>query len=286
MRIGCQLERAFQVRRAGTWPQASFKQRPRPVRNHLGRVEIVFRAEAVARRASAVGRVEAERPRLELRHRDAAIGAGQFLRIHLLGAADHRHGHQAPRQLQRCGNRKLEALGDAGLHQQAVHNDFDGVVLALVQANRLVELPQFAIDARANEPILGEFFELLLVLAFAAPRDRREDHDAIFGLELQDGLDDLLGRLPSDGLAAVGAVRRPDRAIDHTQVIVDFGDSAYGRTRRARRRLLLDGDRRRKPLDGVHFGPLHLIEELPGVGGKRLDVAPLALGIDGVKRQR
>src|SRR5207245_10728796 len=71
-----------------------------------------------------------------------------------------------------------------------------------------------------------------------------------------------------------------------TQVIVDFGDGANGRTRRARRRLLLDGDRRRKPLDGVHFGPLHLIEELPGVGGKRLDVAPLALGIDGVKRQR
>src|SRR5207244_6781555 len=39
-------------------------------------------------------------------------------------------------------------------------------------------------------------------------------------------------------------------------------------------------------LDEVHVGLLHLPQELPGVGGQALDVAPLALGVDGVEGQR
>ena len=52
-----------------------------------------------------------------------------------------------------------------------------------------------------------------------------------------------------------------------------------------RGRLLVDGDRRREPLDEVDVGLVHLAEELPGVGGERLDVAALALGEDRVERQ-
>ena len=36
----------------------------------------------------------------------------------------------------------------------------------------------------------------------------------------------------------------------------------------------------------VDVGLLHLLEELPGVGGERLDVAALALGVDGVEGER
>ena len=35
----------------------------------------------------------------------------------------------------------------------------------------------------------------------------------------------------------------------------------------------------------VHVGLVHLPEELPRVGGEALDVAPLALGVDGVESQ-
>ena len=55
---------------------------------------------------------------------------------------------------------------------------------------------------------------------------------------------------------------------------------------RARGGFLLDGDGGREALDGIHFGALHLIEELPRVSGKGFDVAALALGVDGVKRER
>jgi hypothetical protein len=49
---------------------------------------------------------------------------------------------------------------------------------------------------------------------------------------------------------------------------------------------LLDGDRRRQPLDGVYVGLLHHREKLPRIGRQRFNVAPLALGVDGVEGQR
>src|SRR5260370_19011228 len=74
--------------------------------------------------------------------------------------------------------------------------------------------------------------------------------------------------------------------VDHAKIIVNLRDGADGGAGGASGGLLLNGDGRRKPLDHVDFRALHLVEKLPRVGGKRLDVAPLAFGIDGVKRQR
>ena len=42
----------------------------------------------------------------------------------------------------------------------------------------------------------------------------------------------------------------------------------------------------REPLDELDVGLVHLTEELAGVGREALDVAALALGVDGVKGQR
>ena len=49
--------------------------------------------------------------------------------------------------------------------------------------------------------------------------------------------------------------------------------------------LLVDGDGRAEALDVVDVGLLHAAEELAGVGGEGLDVAALALGVDGVEGQ-
>ena len=137
-----------------------------------------------------------------------------------------------------------------------------------------------------NEAVARKFFQFLAVLAFSPAHDGREDHDAVAGL----------GQFPCRmartiwsvdwremGLPHFGAMRRADRAVDHAQVIVDFGDGAHRGARRTRRGLLLDGDRRRKAFDGIHFRALHLVEELPRVGGKRFDVAALALGVNRVE---
>ena len=191
-----------------------------------------------------------------------------------------------PVSLQRRFDRLLKALRDAVLQQQAVDDDFDGVILAAIERNRLVEIDEVAIDARADVTFLRVFLEFLLVFAFAAANHRREDHDAVVGLERENGLHDLLGGLAGDGLAAIGAMRRADRAVDDAQIIVNFGDGADGGTRRARGGFLLDGDGRRKPFDRIDIGALHLVEELARVGGKRFDVAALALGVKGVEGER
>ena len=50
--------------------------------------------------------------------------------------------------------------------------------------------------------------------------------------------------------------------------------------------FLLDGDGRRDAVDVIDQRLVHPVEELPDVGGKRLDVAALALGIEGVEGER
>jgi hypothetical protein len=81
------------------------------------------------------------------------------------------------------------------------------------------------------------------------------------------------------------AVRDADPREQQAQVIVDLGDGADGRSRVARRRLLLDRDGGGEALDRLDLGLLHHLQELPGVGGQGLDVAALPLGVDGVEGQ-
>ena len=81
-------------------------------------------------------------------------------------------------------------------------------------------------------------------------------------------------------------MRHADGSVDDTQIIVNFGDGADGGARRTRSGLLFDGDGRRKTLDDVDVGTFHLVEKLARVGGKRFDVAALALGINRVKSER
>jgi hypothetical protein len=49
---------------------------------------------------------------------------------------------------------------------------------------------------------------------------------------------------------------------------------------------LLDRDGGRQPLDQIDIRLLHHLEELPRIGRQALDIAPLALGIDGVEGER
>src|SRR5258708_5985253 len=187
------------------------------------------------------------------------------------------------------GGSSSKPCGDALLDEQAVDDDFDGVVLALVDDWKFIKLVKLAVDTHADVAVLRKFFELFAKRALASADDGREDHHAVVRLAdftVQNGLDDLLAGLARDGLAAVRAMRDANSGIDHAEIIVNFRDGADGGTRRARGRFLLDSDRRRKPFDHVDLRPFHLVQELARVGGKRFDVTALAFGINGVKGER
>src|SRR4029077_18052117 len=199
---------------------------------------------------------------------------------------DDRDGHKAARQFQRRRDGLFEPRGDSLLHEQAVNHNFDSVIFAFINDRKFIELVKLAIDARANVAILREFFKFLAVRAFSSAHDGREDHDAVVrfaNFSVQNGLHDLFAGLARDGFSAVGAMRYTDGGVDHAKIIINFSNGADGRARRARGSFLLDGDRRRKSFDHVHFGAFHLIEKLPRVSGERLDVAALTFGVYRVK---
>jgi hypothetical protein len=81
-------------------------------------------------------------------------------------------------------------------------------------------------------------------------------------------------------------VGHADAGEQQPQVVVDLGDGADGRAGVPGGALLIDGDGRRQALDEVDVGLVHLAQELAGVGRQRLDVAALALGVDGVEGER
>ena len=275
------------VSRGGARSQAAFEQRLRRIHNHFAGIERPPVSQTRAGLARAVRAVEGERPRLELRNAGAAFRARELLRVEPLFAIDDRDQHQAVGQLGGGFDRSFQALLDAGLYQQAVDDHFDGVISALVERrNIIVERAQHAIDARAHETLARQFFQVLLVFALAPAHDGRHHHDAIFRPQREHVLQNLLGGLPRNGIAADRAVRNADRRIQQAQIIVDFRDGADRRARTAAGGFLLDRNGGAEAFDGIDIRPLHLVEELPGVRGKRLDIAPLALGVDGVEGER
>ena len=96
---------------------------------------------------------------------------------------------------------------------------------------------------------------------------------------------DFVQRVLADFLAAAQAKRAADSRVQQAQIIVNFGGCRDRRTRIARGILLADRNRRSDSGDLVHIRFLDALEELPRICRKRLDVAPLALGIKRVERK-
>ena len=250
------------------------------------RVDLKPVADAGAGCAGAVGVIEAEGAGLQLAQADVAMDAGELLGEEQLLAAHHRDQHNTAGHpdggLHRVGH--PSALGAVAYHQP-VHHDLDGVPLLLVQVECLGEVVDLAVDADPDEAGLARLLEDLFVFALAATHHGRHDLDAAALGQVQDGVDDLLDGLPLDGAAAFVAVGRPDTGEEQAEVVVYLGDRADGGARVVRDASLVDGDGWGEALDMVDVGLVHTAEELPGVGREGLDVAALALGVDGVEGQ-
>ena len=256
------------------------------IRHHPLGIDLVAGADAAAVRAGAVRVVEREHARRHLREGDAAGGAGQPLREEEGGAVGDLHLHHPVGQPQRGLERVGQAATQVVLHHQPVHHHLDGVLLGLGQLDVLGQLTKLPVDPDPHVALPAQVVEELAVLALAAAHDGREHHDAAAHRQGHHPVHHLLDGLGRDHVAALGTVRDPDPREEHPQVVVDLGDGADRRARVLGGRLLLDRDGGGEPLDRVHVRLLHLLEELAGVGGERLDIAALAFSIDGVEGER
>ena len=256
-------------------------------------IDLLANAKTAALRARAVGRIERKRPRLKIIHRQRVtvrtrklLGEALFaMRVAFLTVDEIQH-HDAVGQTQRGLHRIGQPLFGTGLDGQPVDDHLDIVLFLLLQRRRLGQGMHHTVDPNPAVALGVQLVEEVDELALAGPHHRSE-HLKLSALgHGQHLIDDLLRGLSRDPLATHRAVRRAGTRVEQTQVVVDLGDSADGGARVAVGGFLVDGYRRRKPLDEVDVGLVHLTEELPRIGAQGFDIATLTLGEDGIECQR
>ena len=195
--------------------------------------------------------------------------------------------HRDPvRELQRRLERLGEPRRDVRADHDAVHHHVDVVLQLLVERRRLVDRVELPVDLEALKTLLLELGDLLAVLALAAAHHGREEVEPRLLRQRQHPVDHLAHRLALDRQAGGGRVGDADPRPEQAHVVVDLRHRADGGARVLGGRLLLDGDRRREPVDLVDVRLAHHLQELARVGRERLDVAPLPLGVDRVEGER
>ena len=259
--------------------------------HHALRVEHRHLAQPAAAGAGADGRVEGKQPRLQLAERIAAHRAAELAGKQVFPRTVH---------LQRDGpavgnaQRRLEAFRQAllqvRLHAQAVHHDIDVVLFVLLQLGQFAGLEHLArlavgADAKAHVALRLHVLEQLDELALAVARHRGQHHQPRVGRQRHRRIDHLADTLRLQRQAVVRAEGRAGAGVEQAQVVVDLGDGADGGARVVAGGLLLDADGRRQALDDIDIGFVHQLQELPRIGGKALDVTPLAFGIQRVEGQ-
>ena len=158
----------------------------------------------------------------------------------------------------------------------------------LLEFRRLAggDFQDLPIHPRPHETLLGQPGENFAVFALLGSHQRRQDHQLRAGRVLHHRIDDLRRALAGNRPAAFPAIRRPRPREENAQVIVNLRRRGHDRARIAAGRPLLDGNRRRQPLDLVDIRLLQLVEELPRVRRQRFDIFALPLGIHRIERQR
>ena len=207
------------------------------------------------------------------------------MRKEQLLAVLHRDDRQILPELERVFERFGQAAFDAVLENDAVDDRLDGMLLLFVERRDLLDRIDLAVDAHAHIALALQPFDDLLVLALSAAHARRDDRKPRAVRQRPDLIDDRVDRLALDHASAVRTVRRAAARIEKPQIVIDLRDRADRRTRVVPGALLIDRNRRRKPVDAVHIRLVHLSDEHPRIRRKALDVAPLPLRVDRVKRE-
>ncbi len=154
-----------------------------------------------------------------------------------------------------------------------------------LKLNRLSELAHFAINARAHITPPAQVFDYFGMFTFLAANHGCQDHEPSALRPLAHLVDYLVHRLLGDGDVTVRAERPTHPRKEQAQIIVNLGHGADCGPRVATGGLLIYGNSWRQPLNAVHIGFIHLPKKLASVGGERLDIAALPLGIDGIESE-
>ena len=253
-------------------------------------VELQGDAQSGALGAGAEGAVEREQPGLQLRHADAAVRAGAGLRETAPPARSCRPG-TAPPALRRPppGRSRWSRPGawpprgpaPAGPRRSP------GCACAFSPGVMGSSSVRSSPSTRSRTKPARRASSMTFWCSPLRPRTTgASSHSREPAGMAHHGVDDLVHGLFLDLAPAARAVRDPDAGVQQAQVVVDLGHGAHGGAGVGVGALLLDGDGRGQAVDVVDVGLVQAAQELAGVGGQGLHVAPLPLGEYRVEGQR
>ncbi len=279
------------------------------VGHHQIFVEDQLFPQPVTGRARPLRRVEAEQPRLDLGDGEARDRAGKAFGKHdpprrrvielhaaalapTLAVCPGRRGigridiGQPVGQLQRLFETVGQPRRQPVAHDDAVDDDFDVMLVFLVERGRVFDVVELAVDAHPGKACALPFGHFLAIFALAAAHHRGQQiQPRAFG-QGHHPVDHLADRLRGNRQAGCGRIGHAHPRPEQAHIIVNLGHRGDGGARVAAGGFLLDRNRRRQPFDVIDIGLLHQLQKLARIGGQALDIAALPFGIDGVEGER
>ena len=259
---------------------------PPGIRNHQLYVKLHLIAQTGTHRAGTEGIVERKTPWLDLADPDSAIGTGKTLAEGHGLPPDYIHQQKPFRQVQHILNGIRQTPLYPRPYRQTIHHDLDIVLDIFIQCNLLRQLVKITVYPHTHIAAAGCTLQYLLMPALPPPDHRsqklqsgpfRQFHNLIHHL-----IHGLLCNLPT----AVRTVGGTDPGIEQPEIIVNLRHGSHCRAGIAVGGFLVYGNSRRKPLDFLHIGFLHLTQELPCIGGQGFHVTTLPFRINRIKSQR
>ena len=266
-------------------------QRPGLVRHDERLVVPEDVAEPLALRTGAQRVVEREEQRPRPREPHAALRAAELAAHRDHAPADQVHVG-VPVSLR---ERRLQRVGDpaprVGSDDDAIEHHGERLTVQFRRKHRrpaggIRQVEHDLARLHARESALEEGGEERGRVLGGRRRQREADQRARSRMVADQRVGHLLGRIAPRLGATLRAVDASDPGEEQPEVVLELGGRAHRRAGGAHGVLLLDGDGRPDVLDAVHVGAVQPLEEHPGIGGERLDVAPLPLREQGVEGQR
>ena len=173
-----------------------------------------------------------------------------------------------------------------GSYHHLVYHHFDVVVLVSVEFHAMHDFTHFAIDADIEVAFLADILEKFLVVSLSGTYQGSQQIDTLSLIVLMNQVENLLFRVLHHLLSRQIGIGNTGTGIKQTEIVVDFGGGAYGRTGILVGGLLFDGNHRAKACNLVHIRTLHASQEIAGIRREGFDVSPLAFRKESIESQR
>ena len=255
------------------------------VRHHQIRVHLHKGAQSGAGGASPGGVVKGKQIGFRFGHGNVVLRASVIQAVQPFLLPHNIHQHHPAGKVGGGFQAVIQTRLNFRLHYNSVHNDFDVVLFILFRKKIFSQIIDGTVNPHPDIAAAPGGIQHLFVGTFSSPHHRR--HNLKFGLfrQRQKLIHNLIDGLTADLPAAHRAVGSPHPGIEQPEIVVNFGDGAYGGAGVFGGGFLIDGDGRAEPFNGLHIGLLHLPQKLPGIGGNTLHIPALAVGVDGIKGQ-